>query len=302
MKTTLKTAKFTLKTAFARCVAAKILCENGEMYAVFGGFMIDCGMFCHGCGGFYVLFRWLQGLFAVKMQCGNGEIVVRKRQNCGVFAACTCLISCIFVAKVAKWWCDCGGWWCGFGWNSLCYGGCVVRFGRFQPWFPEFHKAFHRSHLHFTANQHLISTFPICQNRHTGTRTGENNVKNRLTHVQKRWKPHSKQQNSHSKQRLRGALRWKFCAKTAKCMRCSAVSWLIAACSVVIAAVSMCFSDDCKAYLRWNAVLKRQNCGVFAACTCLISCISVAKVAKLRCDCGGWLCGCGVFVFGFFMI
>ena len=79
----------------------------------------------------------------------------------------------------------------------------------FQSWFPEFHKAFHRSHFNFTANQHIISTFPICQNRLTGTRTGENNVKNRLTHVQKRWKPHSKQQNSHSKQRLRGALRRK---------------------------------------------------------------------------------------------
>ena len=108
MKTTLKTAKFTLKTAVTRCVAAnavvvscisvakvakwwcdcggllcgcggfyvffrrlqglfavKIWCGNGEMYAVFGGFMIDCGMFCHGCGGFYVLFRRLQGLFAV---------------------------------------------------------------------------------------------------------------------------------------------------------------------------------------------------------------------------------------------
>ena len=79
MKTTLKTAKFTFKTAFARCVAAKILCENGKMYAVFGGFMIDCGMFCRACGGFYVLFRRLQGLFAMKMMCGNGKIVVYLR-------------------------------------------------------------------------------------------------------------------------------------------------------------------------------------------------------------------------------
>ena len=75
-----------------------------------GGFMIDCGMFCRGCGGFYVFFRRLQGLFAVKMQCGNGEMVVLKWRNGGVFAACTCLISCIFVAKVAKWWCGCSGW------------------------------------------------------------------------------------------------------------------------------------------------------------------------------------------------
>ena len=122
MKTTLKTAKFTLKTAFARCVAAKILCCGG-------GFMIDCGIFCRGCGGFYVFFRRLLCLFAVKMRCGNGKIqcengkircgngenAVRKQQNCGVFAACTCLVSCISVAKVAKWWCDGGGWWCGCG-------------------------------------------------------------------------------------------------------------------------------------------------------------------------------------------
>ena len=54
---------------------------------------------------------------------------------------------------------------------------------------------------------------------------------------------------------------------------------------------------------KWqNAVRKRQNCGVFSACTCLISCIFVSKVAKWWCDCGGWWCGCGVFVFGFFMI
>ena len=110
----------------------KMRCENGKMYAVLGGFyvlfrqlqglfavkmrccgggfMIDCGMFCRGCGGFYVFFRRLQGLFAVKMQCGNGEMVVLKWRNGGVFAACTCLISCIFVAKVAKWWCGCSGW------------------------------------------------------------------------------------------------------------------------------------------------------------------------------------------------
>ena len=58
-----------------------------------------------------------------------------------------------------------------------------------------------------------------------------------------------------------------------------------------------------------NAVRKRQNGGVFSACTCLISCILVAnaavgsaKMAVLWCGNGGWWCGCGVFVFGFFMI
>ena len=59
--------KTTLKTAFARCVAAKMRCCGG-------GLMIDFGMFCRGCGGFYVFFSRLQGLFAVKMLCGNGKI------------------------------------------------------------------------------------------------------------------------------------------------------------------------------------------------------------------------------------
>ena len=45
------------------------------------------------------------------MRCENGEIVMRKWRNGGVFSSCTCLISCISVAKVAKWWCDCGGFY-----------------------------------------------------------------------------------------------------------------------------------------------------------------------------------------------
>ena len=50
--------------------------------------MIDCGMFCRGCGGFYVFFRRLRCLFAVKcsaemakMRCKNGKNMVRKRRN-----------------------------------------------------------------------------------------------------------------------------------------------------------------------------------------------------------------------------
>ena len=46
-----------------------------------------------------------------KIWCVDGENAVRKRRKCGVFAACTYLISCIFVANVAKWWCDCGGFY-----------------------------------------------------------------------------------------------------------------------------------------------------------------------------------------------
>ena len=129
MKTTLKTAKFTLKTVFARFVAANAVvvscisvakvaklwcdcggwwCGCGGFYVLFrqlqglfavkilccgGGFMIDCGMFYRGCGGFYVFFRRLQGLFAVKMRCGNGENMVRKWRNGGAEMA---KLRCIF--------------------------------------------------------------------------------------------------------------------------------------------------------------------------------------------------------------
>ena len=58
MKTTLKTAKFTLKTAFARCVAANAVVVSCIFVANVAKWWCDCG-------GFYVLFRRLQGLFAV---------------------------------------------------------------------------------------------------------------------------------------------------------------------------------------------------------------------------------------------
>ena len=88
------------------------------------------------------------GVKMAKMRCENGEIVMRKWRNGGVFSSCTCLISCISVAKVAKWWCDCGGFYvlfrrlqglfavkmrCKNGKIWCENGGCVVRFGRFQP-------------------------------------------------------------------------------------------------------------------------------------------------------------------------
>ena len=114
-----------------RCGNGKMRCENGENAVrkwrncgVFSActclisciFVANVAKWWCDCSGFYVLFRRLQCLFAVKMRCGNGKMrcengenAVRKRQNCGVFAVCTCLISCISVAKVAKWWCDCGG-------------------------------------------------------------------------------------------------------------------------------------------------------------------------------------------------
>ena len=95
-----------------------------KMRCCCGGFMIDCGVFCRGCGGFYVFFRRLQGLFAVKMQCGNGEIAMRKRQKCG--------------AEMAKMWCICGVYMLDFL-HFCCQGGemvvrllrLVVRFWRF---------------------------------------------------------------------------------------------------------------------------------------------------------------------------
>ena len=131
-----------------RC--GKILCGNGKMYAVFGGFMIDFGMFCRACGGFHVFFRRLQGLFAAKMRCENGKSIVRKwwlgfvisveihcvaavawcnaavdtlksAKSCAV-AANAVSVFCILVANAAVggaemviWIVDFGGWWCGCG-------------------------------------------------------------------------------------------------------------------------------------------------------------------------------------------
>ena len=86
-----------------------------------------CEVRCGECGGGFLHFGFQGGEMVVRLRrilswlrlflcviqafarfiCGENS--VRKRQNCGVFSACTCLISCIFVAKVAKWWCDCGG-------------------------------------------------------------------------------------------------------------------------------------------------------------------------------------------------
>jgi len=39
--------------------------------------MIDCGGWWCGYGGFNVFLRRLQGLFAVKIRCENGEMVMR---------------------------------------------------------------------------------------------------------------------------------------------------------------------------------------------------------------------------------
>ena len=80
---------------------AKIRCGNGEIVVRLRRFLCVIQAFA----------RFICGENAVR----KGQNAVRKRQNCCVFSACTCLISYIFVAKVAKWWCDCGGWWCGCG-------------------------------------------------------------------------------------------------------------------------------------------------------------------------------------------
>ena len=56
------------------CVAANAVVVSCISVAKVAKWWCDCGMFCRGCGGFYVLFRRLQGLFAVKMRCGNGKM------------------------------------------------------------------------------------------------------------------------------------------------------------------------------------------------------------------------------------
>ena len=223
------------------------------------------------------------------MRCGNGEIVVRR-------------------------------WWLGFAISAEIH--CVTAValcvsGVSNHDFPNFTK--HSTVLTSILRQinTLYQHFPSAKTALPALEQAKTMLKIALHHVQKRWKPHSKQQNSHSKQRLRGALRrirWWFPAFLLPKWRNGGA---MAAVGCVVAAVSMCYSDDCKVYLRWKygaemakmrfgngeiVVRRWQNCGVFAACTWLISCIFVANVAKWWCDCGGWWCGCGVFVFGFFMI
>ena len=80
-KTMLKIALPTFKNDENHTQNSKILYENCKMYAVFGGFMIDCCMFCRGCGGFHVFFRRLRCLFAVKMMCENGKIWCENCEN-----------------------------------------------------------------------------------------------------------------------------------------------------------------------------------------------------------------------------
>ena len=79
--------------------------EMVKMWCICGVYMLDFLHFC--CQGGEMVVRLLRFLcviqaFARLICCENA---VRKWRNCGVFSACTCLISCIFVAKVAKWWC-----------------------------------------------------------------------------------------------------------------------------------------------------------------------------------------------------
>ena len=122
MKTTLKTAKFTLKTAFARCVAANAVVVSCISVANVAKWWCDCGGWLCGCGCLYVLFRRLQGLFAVKMWCGNGKMVVYLRRvhawfpafrlprwrNCGVVTAVGGAISVEIHCVTAVAWCVSG--------------------------------------------------------------------------------------------------------------------------------------------------------------------------------------------------
>ena len=93
--------------------------QNSKIHTQNSGCEVRCGE----CGGGFLYFGCQGGEIVVLLRlflcviqmiarfiCGEnavrkGQNAVRKWRNCGVFAACTCLISCIFVAKVAKLWC-----------------------------------------------------------------------------------------------------------------------------------------------------------------------------------------------------
>ena len=206
MKTTLKTAKFTFKTAFARCIAAKILCENGKMYAVFGGFMIDCGMFCRGSAvsmcysdDCKVSLRWKFGAETVKLWCGDGKMVVYLRR-----------VHTWFPAFLLPRWRN-GGAMAAVAW-------CVS--GVSNPDFPNFTK--HSTVLTSILQQISIlyqhfqsakTAIPALEQAKTMLKIALPTFKNDENHTQNS-KIHI--QNSGCKVYLR----WKCGAKTAKCMRC----------------------------------------------------------------------------------
>ena len=114
MKTTLKTAKFTLKTAVTRCIATNAVAVSCIFVAKVAKWWCDFG-------GFHVFFRRLQGLFAVKMRCENGENMVRKRRNGYALQRVDAWFTAFLFQKVAKWWCD-------FGECVVVCGDCYVLF------------------------------------------------------------------------------------------------------------------------------------------------------------------------------
>ena len=225
-----------------------------------------------------------------------GENVVRKWRNCG--------------AKMVKMMCENGKivvwrWWLGFAISVEIH--CVTAVawcvsGVSNPDFPNFTK--HSTVLTSILQQISIlyqhfpsvkTAIPALEQAKTMLKIALPTFKNDENHTQ-----NSKIHIQNSGYEVRcgecgGGFLYFGCQGGEMVVRLRHVlSWLRRfLCVIQMIAMFICGE---------NAVRKWRNCGVFSACTCLISCIFVAKVAKLRCDCGGWLCGCGVFVFGFFMI
>ncbi len=62
--------------------------------------MIGYGMFCRACGGFYMFFRRLQCLFAVKMWCENGKALC---ENGEMVMRCSVLMLGLLHFGFKKW-------------------------------------------------------------------------------------------------------------------------------------------------------------------------------------------------------
>ena len=120
----LEQAKTMLKIALPTFKNDENHTQNSKIHTQNSVFEVRCGE----CGGGFLHFgyqggemvvrlrhvlSWLRRFLCVIQMIARficGENAVRKWRNGGVFAACTCFVSCILVSKVAKLLCGDGGW------------------------------------------------------------------------------------------------------------------------------------------------------------------------------------------------
>ena len=224
----------------------------------------------------------------VEIRCRNGEIRCLNAEIIASYAEIWYSFHCFLVgfrrkygAKTAKWWCVSGVSnhdFTNFTKHSTVLTSILQQINTLYQHFPSAETAIPALEQVKTMLKIALPTFKNDENH---TQNSKIHTQNSVCEVRCGENSVRKRQNVCGVRRFNDWLR-------------HVLSWLRRfLCVFQMIAMFICGENTVR---RW------QNCGVFAACTCLISCIFVAKVAKWWCDCGGWWCGCGVFVFGFFMI